>query len=58
MNEGEDAAGSGMVSAGGEPMMAMEEIADAALHMAALPPHVNFLEAIVLPTEQLYLGRG
>ncbi len=58
IDEGEDAAGSGMVSSGGEPMMTMEEIADAALHMAALPRHVNFLEAIVMPTEQLYLGRG
>jgi len=23
-----------------------------------LPPEVNLLEAIVLPTQQLYLGRG
>ena len=58
INEGSNTAGSGMVSDGGEPMMTMEEIADACLHMAALPPHVNFLEAIVLPTEQHYLGRG
>ncbi|MEE2725963.1 MAG: SDR family NAD(P)-dependent oxidoreductase [Candidatus Latescibacterota bacterium] len=58
MNEGSNTAGSGMVSDGGEPMMSMEEIADACLHMAALPPHVNFLEAIVLPTEQHYVGRG
>ena len=47
MNEGSNTAGSGMVSDGGEPMMSMEEIADACLHMAALPPHVNFLEAIM-----------
>ena len=26
--------------------------------MAALPLHVNVLEAIVLPTTQKYLGRG
>jgi len=26
--------------------------------MAALPPHVNMLEAIVLPVTQQYLGRG
>ena len=41
-----------------EPMMTVEEIAAAALHMVSLPPHVNFLEAIVLPTQQDYLGRG
>jgi hypothetical protein len=26
--------------------------------MATLPPHINMLEAIVLPVQQLYLGRG
>jgi NAD(P)-dependent dehydrogenase (short-subunit alcohol dehydrogenase family) len=41
-----------------EPMMTVEELAEAALVMAALPPHVNMLEAIVLPVGQLYLGRG
>lgn len=41
-----------------EPMMTPDEIAQAALLMAALPPHVNMLEAVVLPTGQLYLGRG
>ena len=41
-----------------EPMMTVEEIASAALHMVSMPPHVNFLEAIVLPTQQDYLGRG
>jgi NAD(P)-dependent dehydrogenase (short-subunit alcohol dehydrogenase family) len=41
-----------------EPMMSVEEIAQAAVLMATLPPHVNMLEAIVLPTEQLYIGRG
>lgn len=41
-----------------EPMMDMETIASAALAMLTLPPDVNFLEAIVLPTDQLYLGRG
>jgi hypothetical protein len=29
-----------------------------AVTMAALPLHVNMLEAIVLPTTQKYLGRG
>lgn len=48
----------GMVVEQGEPMMSIEEIAGVALHMACLPPHVNFLEAIVLPTEQTYIGRG
>jgi NAD(P)-dependent dehydrogenase (short-subunit alcohol dehydrogenase family) len=41
-----------------EPMMSMETIANAALAMVTLPDDVNFLEAIVLPREQLYLGRG
>lgn len=41
-----------------EPMMTPDEIAQAALTMAALPLHVNMLEAIVLPATQAYLGRG
>ncbi|HKI33128.1 MAG TPA: SDR family oxidoreductase [Gemmataceae bacterium] len=41
-----------------EPMMTVDEIAQAAVLMATLPPHVNMLEAIVLPVEQLYVGRG
>jgi NAD(P)-dependent dehydrogenase (short-subunit alcohol dehydrogenase family) len=41
-----------------EPMMSTEAIAEVALTMATLPAHVNMLEAIVLPTAQLYLGRG
>jgi NAD(P)-dependent dehydrogenase (short-subunit alcohol dehydrogenase family) len=41
-----------------EPMMAAEELAQVVVLMASLPPHINMLEAIVLPTEQLYLGRG
>ncbi len=41
-----------------EPMMTVDELALTAVTMAALPLHVNMLEAIVLPTEQLYLGRG
>jgi NAD(P)-dependent dehydrogenase (short-subunit alcohol dehydrogenase family) len=41
-----------------EPMMTVEELAQAAVLMATLPPHVNMLEAIVLPLGQLYLGRG
>lgn len=41
-----------------EPMMSVESIAQAALAMVTLPADVNFLEAIVLPRDQLYLGRG
>jgi NAD(P)-dependent dehydrogenase (short-subunit alcohol dehydrogenase family) len=41
-----------------EPMMSVEEIAQAAVLMATLPAHVNMLEAIVLPAGQLYIGRG
>ena len=41
-----------------EPMMQPETIAEAALAMVTLPADVNFLEAIVLPAGQAYLGRG
>jgi NAD(P)-dependent dehydrogenase (short-subunit alcohol dehydrogenase family) len=41
-----------------EPMMTPEELAAVAVTIAALPAHVNLLEAIVLPNEQLYVGRG
>lgn len=42
----------------GEPVMNTEDIAHAAVAMAALPPDVNMLEAIVLPIGQPYIGRG
>ncbi len=41
-----------------EPMMSIETIARAAMAMLTVPPDVNFLEAIVLPSQQQYLGRG
>jgi NAD(P)-dependent dehydrogenase (short-subunit alcohol dehydrogenase family) len=41
-----------------EPKMEVEEIAEVAALMASLPPHINMLEAIVLPVEQAYLARG
>jgi NADP-dependent 3-hydroxy acid dehydrogenase YdfG len=41
-----------------EPMMSPEDVAQVALVMATLPPHVEMLEAIVLPHRQLYVGRG
>ncbi len=41
-----------------EPMMTVDELAEVAVTMSALPLHVNVLEAIVLPTTQKYLGRG
>lgn len=41
-----------------EPMMSSDDIAIAALAMAELPPYANMLEAVVLPVEQEYLGRG
>src|SRR5262249_44710617 len=41
-----------------EPMMTVDELAQAAVLMATMPAHVNFLEAIVLPVGQLYVGRG
>jgi len=41
-----------------EPMMETATISEVALTMVTLPPHVNMLESIVLPVEQVYLGRG
>jgi NAD(P)-dependent dehydrogenase (short-subunit alcohol dehydrogenase family) len=41
-----------------EPMMQVEGLAQVAVLMASLPPDVNMLEAIVLPVDQEYLGRG
>lgn len=41
-----------------EPMMTPDEVAEVALLMATLPPHVEMLEAVVLPHQQLYVGRG
>jgi NAD(P)-dependent dehydrogenase (short-subunit alcohol dehydrogenase family) len=41
-----------------EPMILVQEIAEVAVLMATLPPHVAMLEAIVLPRDQLYVGRG
>jgi NAD(P)-dependent dehydrogenase (short-subunit alcohol dehydrogenase family) len=41
-----------------EPMFDVDVIARTALLMVTLPPEANLLEAIVLPLEQKYLGRG
>jgi NAD(P)-dependent dehydrogenase (short-subunit alcohol dehydrogenase family) len=41
-----------------EPMMSVDDMASVALAMAALPPNATVLEAVVLPYEQDYLGRG
>lgn len=41
-----------------EPMIRVEDISEVALLMATLPPNVEMLEAIVLPHQQLYVGRG
>lgn len=41
-----------------EPMISVEELAEVALLMATLPPHVEMLEAIVMPRDQMYVGRG
>ena len=43
---------------GPEPMMSAEHVARTALLMATLPPDINMLEAIILPVQQTYLGRG
>lgn len=41
-----------------EPMMTVDELAEAAVYMACQPPHINVLELIQLPRGQLYIGRG
>lgn len=41
-----------------EPMMDVDDIAQAAVLMATLPPNINMLDATVLPVGQLYVGRG
>lgn len=41
-----------------EPMIGVDDISEVALLMATLPPNVEMLEAIVLPHQQLYVGRG
>ena len=41
-----------------EPKMEIGEIAQVAVLMATLPPHINMLEAICVPMKQAYLGRG
>jgi len=42
----------------GEPDMTVDAMAEAALTMATMPPHAVMYEAIVLPFEQPYFGRG
>jgi NAD(P)-dependent dehydrogenase (short-subunit alcohol dehydrogenase family) len=41
-----------------EPMMSVDQVTKVVMTMVTLDPDVNLLEAIVLPAEQLYLGRG
>ncbi len=41
-----------------EPMMTVDDLAAAAVAMAALPDHVTMLEATVMPVGQLFIGRG
>jgi NAD(P)-dependent dehydrogenase (short-subunit alcohol dehydrogenase family) len=41
-----------------EPVMSVEEVVQAVITMATLPAHVNMLEAVVLPVEQAFIGRG
>jgi NAD(P)-dependent dehydrogenase (short-subunit alcohol dehydrogenase family) len=41
-----------------EPMISVADIAEVALLMATLPPNVEMLEAVVLPHQHQYVGRG
>lgn len=41
-----------------EPMIGMDSIAEMAVTIAAMPDDVAVLETIVLPRDQLYIGRG
>ena len=38
--------------------LAADELAQAAILMASVPPHVNVFQAIVMPVGQIYVGRG
>ena len=41
-----------------EPLMTVDELAAVAVTMAAMPDHINMLEATVLPVGQPFIGRG
>lgn len=41
-----------------EPMISLKELASAAVFMACQPPHLNVFELILLPRDQVYVGRG
>ena len=41
-----------------EPNMSVDELSQAAVWMALMPPHVTMLEATVLPIKQPFIGRG
>ena len=41
-----------------EAMMDVPDLAEAAVLMATLPPHMTMLEAIVMPIQMPYIGRG
>jgi NAD(P)-dependent dehydrogenase (short-subunit alcohol dehydrogenase family) len=41
-----------------EPMMSVDELAEVALTMLTAPKHMSVLEAIAIPIEQKYVGRG
>jgi NAD(P)-dependent dehydrogenase (short-subunit alcohol dehydrogenase family) len=41
-----------------EPNMSVDELAQTAVWMALMPPHVTMLEATVLPIQQPFIGRG
>ena len=43
---------------GPEEMISVDDMARAALLMATLPPGANLYEAVMLPVQQPYLGRG
>jgi len=45
-------------STSAEPNMSVDELAQAAVWMALMPPHVTMLEATVLPIKQAFIGRG
>ena len=46
------------VTTSAEANMSVDELAQAAVWMALLPPHVTMLEATVLPIKQPFIGRG
>jgi hypothetical protein len=50
--------GPGLADAPAETMSDPRDTADILVHMASVPDHLNFFEALMLPIVVPFLGRG